>query len=243
MFKLYWFYLNIFFFIFFLCFVIPAHAEGNKEIDEQITGSFKCAFIMIQDMQPIPVKDSVMNSEMLKNKLILYYKPISNAYFYIYFCNPGKEFKPLRPISFNNFKKYNYFYNPDYIYFTDTNQLFPETECWEIHLVISTKRLPEVEELITDLTEIPPDRKDTIIELTNKLESEIRNLKVKIIQGDHPVEIEETVNQSYRTLPDLINNPFHANDNIELWLDNSTIPINFTGIYEVIFQYECKAKN
>ena len=241
--KLYRLKKNVMLYVIFLCCLLPVWAEGNREANWKITGRLKYAFIMLQEKQPILIIDQVITREMLKNKLILYYKPISNAYLYIYALNPGKEFRLLRPISFNIFNKYSYFYQPEYIYFPNPDQLLPETDCWEIHLVISTKRLPEVEKLITDLTKITPE-KDTLIELTNKLHREIQNLKVKKILGYDTVELPESVNSPFRELLNPIISPFDANEGIEIWLDTNTIPIEFTHIYEGIYYfYECEAEH
>lgn len=199
------------------------------ECTELPVGNYRFAFIMLKDNLPVPIKDPIITREMLKNEIILYYKPLSNSYFYIYAVNPGKEFRQLRPLSFNDFKRLDYLYKPEYIYFSDAHLLETGTDCWEIHVLISTERLPEIEKLISDLTGKTPDMKESLIELTNKLNREILALNVKKILGNNPVE-----------LPEPLNSLFRSNDDIKEWLDHNAVGVDFTCIYERIYYYECK---
>jgi hypothetical protein len=216
---------SLLFYLVILGCMIPVWANGNGEPQEPVIGRFKHTCIMVRDNQPVVLTDSKITREMLKNEIILYYMPISHAYIYLYALNPGKEFRLIRPVYFNVFERTgNYFYNPECITFTDTCYPGTGTDPWEIHLVISTKRLPAVEKLISDLGKIEQGETDRLTELNNKLNREIKNLKLKKILGYDIVE-----------LPVSVNNPFRKNEDIEAWCNKNTEMVNFTVIYERVY--------
>jgi len=210
--------------------VAPLLGKGSAEVNEQTTGSLKYEFIMMpQKGEPVPITDRFISGEMLKNEIIFYYKPLTNTYVYLYAILPGKKFQLIRPFRFKDFNKFNYFYHPEYIYFSKEHQIQAELGCWELHFIVSTRRLPEIENLLSRLDKITENKKEKLTEFTNKLSKEIRYLQIKKISGSYPVE-----------LPEYVNSPFRTTSDLETWLDENAKLENITDIYEQIYLYGCE---
>jgi len=219
--------------IFTVC-LLPVQGNDNTKLNEQDKGSYKFALIMISDNNslPIPITNPVFTSAMLKNEIALYFKPISNAYFYVYIVNPGKTFKQIRPVAFINFKTLDYNYKSEYIPLTE--ELLPlSTDCWELHVLISTKQLPKIEVLISGLSKLEVNQTDKLTELTNKLNKEIASLKVKGILGNSLITLPEPVNHPFRT----------SEEDRKIYLDQNSKILYITDIQEDIYKYACSSEN
>lgn len=218
-------------FFFSLGYLFLLQGEDNRQNTGQETGNFKFAFIMLKNGEPVFINDPHITGEILRRQIILYYEPITYAYIYLYIIAPGREFRQIRPVSFKDFARRNYFYQAEYIYFSDILKVFKDEDTWEIHFLVSTRQLPGIESLLSQLSGISPENKTALSELTYKLEKTIRNLQVKKVLGKFPVEY-----------PESVSNPFRADSYIESWLDKNTGVTSFTDICESIYYYELEKK-
>ena len=215
---------------------LPVSGEDIKDEQDKTTGRFYIAF-MRQDQDEeklIPVTGSVIKKEFFNNILWFYFKPITNAYIYTFATISGKAFKKIELVPFSYFKKNNYRFTPYFITSSDNSWPRPEEGCWEIHCLISTKRLKDIEKIISRLDGISD--KENSEKMRNGLyllENKIEQLKAEKILDSRPLSVPQPFTGT----------PFRTDSEIKEFIENETVLENFTIIHYTKFTYECEKTN
>lgn len=208
---------------------LPITGEETANPNTPRKGAFKWAFIGEEKKELFFISGNTINKEHFNNLWRLYFYPIQNAYVYTFAITPGGGFQKIELVPFAEFDKASYEYNH---YFTPSSSWpKPGTGCLEIHILIATERLWEIEKLMDQLNKADAGQEtETRAENLYLLENEIKRLKAKKILGHHPIETPNLVAGSYRQMsPDILED-----------MKAMARHVTFSVVHEIIFTYECE---
>lgn len=169
-------------FLFVLSFILFTDTFLAAETADDKPGSFRRAFIQIDDNGNIsPVEQEIISQKVLKTNYQVFFRPMRDAYLYVLLFGPGDDLVILFPGSFTVFEKA---YETFSKYIPENDSLLHVLKNpgkYELHFLVAENRLVRLEKLIGDYRSIMKKKNSYYpgLKIRKDIQYEIRRIKRK----------------------------------------------------------------